>query len=78
MPMYNQLEYNQNYSMATESLWNYYRYKIDDVDDNASDGKSFNYNTKIVGNTPERPENDGDANRPPAPTLNVEVTIPLK
>ena len=41
-------------------------------------GKSFKYKTKIVGNTPERPGNEGDANRPPVPTLNVEVTIPLK
>ena len=36
MPM---LEYIQNYSMTSGSLWNYYRGKIDDVDDNASDGK---------------------------------------
>ena len=48
------------------------------VDDNDSDGKSFEYKTKIVGNTPERPGNEGDANRPPVPTLHVEVTIPLK
>ena len=60
------------------SLWNYYRDKIGDVDDDASDGKSFEYKTKKVGNTPERPENEGDANRPPVQTLNVEVTIPLK
>ena len=39
---------------------------------------------KIVGKTQERPErsgNEGDADRPtrpPAPALNVEVTIPLK
>ena len=31
-----------------------------------------------MGNTPERPGNGGDANRPPVPTLNVEVTIQLK
>ena len=36
------------------------------------------YKTKIVGDTPERPGNEGDANRPSVPTLNVEVTIPLK
>ena len=27
---------------------------------------------------PERPGNEGDANRPPMPTLQVKVTIPLK
>ena len=32
MPMYNLLEYNQNYSMTSGSLWSYYIYKIDDVD----------------------------------------------
>ena len=48
--------------MTSESLWNYYRDKIDDVDDNASDGKLFEYKTKIVGNTPERPGKEGDAN----------------
>ena len=78
IPMYNLLEYSQNYFMTTGNLWNYDRDEIDDVDDNASDDKSFEYKTKIVGNTPERPGNEGDANRPPVPTLNVEVTIPLK
>ena len=78
MPMYNLSEYSQNYSMTLVSLWNYYRDKIDDVDDNASDSKSFEHKTKIVENTPERSENEGDPNRPPVPTLNVEVTIQLK
>ena len=35
MLMYNLLEYSHNYSMTSGSLWNYYRDKIDDVDDNA-------------------------------------------
>ena len=49
MSMYNLLEYSQNYSMTSGSLWNYYRYEIDDVNDNASDGKSFKYKTKVIG-----------------------------
>ena len=73
MPIYNLLEYSQNYSMTSRSLWNYYRYGIGYVDSNASDGKLFEYKTKIVGNTPERPLNEGDANQPPN-----QVTIPLK
>ena len=60
--MHSLLEYSQNYSMISRRLWNYYRDKIADADDNASDGISFEYNTKIVGNTPERPGNEGDAN----------------
>ena len=84
MSMYNLLEYSPNYTMRSGSLWNYYRDEIVDVDDNAPDEKSFKYKTKLVGKTPERPErpvNEGDADRPeqpPVPALNVEVTIPLK
>ena len=70
--------------MTSGRLWNYYRDETDDVDDNASDGKSFEYKTKMVGKTPQRPPrpvNEGDADRPPhppVPTSNVEITIPLK
>ena len=42
MPMYNLSEYSQNYSVTSESLWNYYRDEIGNFDDNASDGKSLN------------------------------------
>ena len=76
MPIYNLLEYSRNYSITSGSLWNYYRDKIDDVDDNAWDGKSLIFRTKI-GNTLDRPGNEGDANRPPVPTLIVEVTVPV-
>ena len=55
MPMYNLLECSQIYSMRSGSLWNCYRDKTDNVDDNASDGKSFKYKSKIVGRTPQRP-----------------------
>ena len=55
MPMYNLLEFSQNYSMASGNLWNYHIEEIDDADDKASDGKSFNYKTKIVGKAPQRP-----------------------
>ena len=40
IPMYNLLEYSQNYSMTSGSFCNYYKDEIDDVNDNASDGKS--------------------------------------
>ena len=54
MSMYNLLEFSQNYFITSGSLWNYYRDKIDDADDNASDGKSFKWKTKIVGKISER------------------------
>ena len=70
MPMYNLLEYSQSYSMTSGSLWNYYRDEID-VDDNASDGKSFKYKTKIVEKTRKRPEQSSQQNpdrtQPPKP-----------
>ena len=78
MPMYNLLEYSHKYSITSGSLWNYYRDEIDDVDINgsASDGKSFEYKSKIVGEKPERSlqlRNLGDAYQPahlPVPFLN--------
>ena len=56
MRMYNQLEYSNNYSMTSGSLQNCIRDGMGDVDvsDNALDGKSFEYKTKLVGETVER------------------------
>ena len=70
IPMYNLLEYSQNYSITSGSFWNYYRDEIDDVNDNASDGKSFKYKTKIVGKTPEippQPPPNSDGSQPSRP-----------
>ena len=52
MPMGNLLEYSDNYSMDTGSLWNFYRDKIDDVDDDALNDKSLKYKTGIIEKTP--------------------------
>ena len=78
MPMYSLLGYSQNYSITSGTLQNYYRDDIGDVDYNTSDGKSFKYETKIVGKTPERPEQpdpdeDGNQTKPPVPALNVKL-----
>ena len=76
--------------MISGSLWNYYRDKIDIVDDNTSDGKSFKYKTKIVEKADTRPDRppqpgpDDDGNPQPRPNqlpilpLNTEVIVPLK
>ena len=63
-----------NYSMTSGSLWNYYRDKIDNVNvnDDASDGKSFEYNTKRVGETLERPLQPGN---PEKLTITTTYTI---
>ena len=47
---YNLFEYTVNYSM-TGGLWNYYRDKIGNVTDNASEGKSLQHETKIIEKT---------------------------
>ena len=60
MPMYNMLEYSDNYSMTSGSLWNYYRHEIND-DKNENDtnenminiikittSKSFKYKAKMI------------------------------
>ena len=79
MPMYNLLEYSQNYSMTISGgLWNYYRDKIDNVDDNAPDGKSFKYKTKIMEKSEARPDRPAQGNQKPIPPLNTEVVVSLK
>ena len=60
MPMYNLLEYSDNYSMASGSLWNYYGDEVNENEnknDNANNrinnnkiitNKYFEYNAKII------------------------------
>ena len=80
MPMYNLLEYSKNYSMASGSLWNYYRNEVnDDANKNNAAGyyrinnnkatttRSFKFKTEIKGSTP------GDNN-----ILNIEVAAPAE
>ena len=49
MPMYNLIEYSDNYSKTFGSLWKYYK---DDPNDNIADSESFKYKVKIRGKTP--------------------------
>ena len=74
-------------------MWNYHRDEIDNVVDDAANGKLFRYNTKIIEKTearlphsPQPPPNlDGyqipeppQSLQPPVLTLNTEVVIQLK
>ena len=61
VPMDDLLEYSDNYSMTSGSLSNHYRdKKNDDVNENnnannkTATSKSFEYNTKITGSTPDK------------------------
>ena len=64
MPMYNLIEYSDNYAKTSGSLWQYFR---DEPDDNLADSESFNSKIKITGKTP------GDDNE-----KDVEIMVPLK
>ena len=79
MPMYNIIEYNDNYSKTSGSLWQYCK-KIPAVNDNgaiidfngANATDSFNFKTKITCQT----DNNNDGNI--AGRVDVEIMVPLK
>ena len=50
MPMYNLIEYSNNYSKTWGSLWQHYK---DDPKDNIAQSESFKSKIKITGKTPE-------------------------
>ena len=62
--MYNMIEYNNNYSKTSGSLWQYYK---DDPNDNITRSESFKSKIKITGKTP------ADKNM-----KNVEILVPFK
>ena len=49
MPMYNLIEYSDNYSKTSGSLWQYYK---DDLHDNITESESFKSKIRISGKTP--------------------------
>ena len=64
MPMFNLIEYSDNYAKTTGSLWQYFR---DEPDDNIEDSESFKSKINITGKTPDD-DNEKD----------VEIMVPLK
>ena len=64
MPMYNLIEYSDNYAKTSGNLWQYFR---DEPDDNLADSESFKAKIKITGKTPDD-DNEKD----------VEIMVPLK
>ena len=65
MPMYNLIEYSDNYAKTSGSLWQYFRDEPDD--NNIEDSESFKSKIKITGKTP----NNNDEK-------DVEIMVPLK
>ena len=64
MPMYNLIEYSDNYAKKSGSLWQYFR---DEPNDNLADSESFKSKIKKTGKTPNN-DNEKD----------VEMMVPLK
>ena len=64
MPMYNLIEYGDNYSKSSESLWQYYK---DELNDTLTESESFKSKIKIIGNTPAHVN-----------IKDVEIIVPLK
>ena len=72
MPMYNLIEYSDNYQDSSATLYQYKRDELpDDIADNLGqdNSTSFNYKTKLLGN-PVAANNIA--------RLNVKVVVPLK
>ena len=64
MPMYNLIEYSDNYSKTSGSLWQCYK---DDPNDNMTQSESFKSKIKITGKSPAGSN-----------TKDVETLVPLK
>ena len=68
MPMYNLIEYSDNYSDTSGSLWDFKRNEIvDNVNMTNDNAPSFEYKASLIGNT----GNDGTKN-------GVKIAVPLK
>ena len=80
MPMYNLIEYRDNSSKTSGSLWQY-RKEIPAVDNNgditdfngANSTDSFNLKTKTIGQTAANNNNGNIAGR-----VDIEIMVPLK
>ena len=69
MSMYNSIEYSDNYSDTSGSLWNFKRDEIINNADvtNDNNAPSFKYEANLIGNTEENARKNG-----------VKITVPLK
>ena len=68
MPMYNLIEYSDNYSYTSGSLWGFKRDEIvDNADVTNDNAPSFKYKASVIGNTWGNGRKDG-----------VKIAVPLK
>ena len=85
MPMYNLLECSKNYRKTIGSLYNYYRDKLSNDNDNINfrnikvvNSNSFKYKNKIIGNTYNVNSGADGYNVNKNGTQEIELAIPLK
>ena len=69
MPMYNLIEYTDNYSDTSGSLWGFKRDEVNNNANGTNDNKapSFKYKASIIGNTEDNVRKNG-----------VKIAVPLK
>ena len=79
MPMYNLLEYSDNYSMTSGSLWNYYRDEInDDGNENNAANNRINNNKTITSKSFECKTKSKGSTTDNNNILDTKVVVPLK
>ena len=73
MPMYNLIEYSDNYSDTSGSLWQFKRDEVptNNVDLNVDNSESFKYNTVLLGKTAN--QNNGNSS-----VKDKKTVVPLK
>ena len=59
MPMYNLIEYSDNFSKTSGSLWQYFK---DEPNDNLTDSESLKSEIKITSNAPAAGKKDVELN----------------
>ena len=89
MPVYNLIEYSDNYSKTSGSFWQYCK-EIPTINDNgaivdfnsANATDSFNFKTKIMGQTADNNNNNNNNNTNNNGNItgrvDVEIMVPLK
>ena len=77
MPMYNLIEYSDNYQDSSATLYHYKRHEPPEADAvadlTAINSSSFKYKIKLIGNVTEVAGDAAGVRK-----LNVKVVVPLK
>ena len=74
MPMYNLIEYSDNYSDTSESLWQFKRDEVlnNNADLTADNSQLFKYEVTFVGKTADAVNNTNSS------VKNTKIVVPLK